>query len=299
MKKSLKVVLVTMFVMFLMLNISVFAADNDVTITASKTSVDVGEEFTVTLSQQSINGVSGIVAILDYDTTVFELVGTPQLAKDWSNLSDKNTEINLKISGQTEQSSGEIKTLNCIAKRSATREIKLANISLYDTAVNEIKLADKSISMNVEGESGDNDDIQLAGLQITKVPNTIEYTEGQKFDPTGIEIKAVYTNEETEVITDYTYSPNGALTTENNSITFSYNGKTVTQPINVKAVIKNDDNVDKNDDRNNNPQNPDETTSKSALPATGAKTIYILAIAVAFCGIGIVSYMGYKKYKGI
>ena len=299
MKKSLKVVLVTMFVMFLMLNISVFAADNDVTITASKTSVDVGEEFTVTLSQQSINGVSGIVAILDYDTTVFELVGTPQLAKDWSNLSDKNTEINLMFSGQTEQASGEIMTLTFKAKRAATTEIKLANISLYDTAVNEIKLADKSISMNVEGESGDNDDIQLAGLQITKAPNTIEYTEGQKFDPTGIEIRAVYTNEETEVITDYTYSPNGALTTENNSITFSYNGKTVTQPINVKAVIKNDDNVDKNDDRNNNPQNPDETTSKSALPATGAKTIYILAIAVAFCGIGIVSYMGYKKYKGI
>lgn len=46
-------------------------------------------------------------------------------------------------------------------------------------------------------------------------------------------VTATYSDESTEVVSDYTFEPSGALTAEDTEITISYQGKTATQAITV------------------------------------------------------------------
>lgn len=75
----------------------------------------------------------------------------------------------------------------------------------------------------------------IESLEISKAPAKTECVEGQKFDPQGMEVTAVYDNDEKEVVTDYTYAPAGELKTTDTEITITYDGKTVTQKITVVA----------------------------------------------------------------
>lgn len=59
-------------------------------------------------------------------------------------------------------------------------------------------------------------------LRITAPPVATHYVAGDKFDPTGMEVTALFDNGEPEIITDYTYEPSGALTVEDDMITISY-----------------------------------------------------------------------------
>lgn len=83
------------------------------------------------------------------------------------------------------------------------------------------------------------DKITLYQIKISKAPNKTKYKVGEKFDKTGMEITAYYDDLSSKVVTDYTYSPNGALTFNDKKITISYteNGvtKTVNQDINVES----------------------------------------------------------------
>ena len=83
------------------------------------------------------------------------------------------------------------------------------------------------------------DKITLYQIKISKAPNKIKYKVGEKFDKTGMEITAYYDDLSSKVVTDYTYSPSGALTFNDKKITISYteNGmtKTVNQDISVES----------------------------------------------------------------
>ncbi len=73
----------------------------------------------------------------------------------------------------------------------------------------------------------------LESIKVSHAPDKTQYVEGQKFDPAGLEITAVYSNGEEETVTDYTFEPSGELKTTDNEITITYEGKTVTQKIMV------------------------------------------------------------------
>ena len=49
-------------------------------------------------------------------------------------------------------------------------------------------------------------------------------------------VTATYSNSDTEIIDDYTYSPSGALTTSDNKVVVSYGGKTADVSITVNAI---------------------------------------------------------------
>lgn len=70
---------------------------------------------------------------------------------------------------------------------------------------------------------------------MTKQPAKTAYKAGDFFDPTGMEITAVYSSGRTEVVTDYTYAPNRELTTTDSAMTITYGGKTVALPITVSS----------------------------------------------------------------
>lgn len=91
--------------------------------------------------------------------------------------------------------------------------------------------------------SGDNQNngstITLSSIAITKAPTKVTYTEGEKFDKTGMVITAIYSNNSKKEITNYTISPSETLSKTDKKVVVSYteNGvtKIVEQLINVNA----------------------------------------------------------------
>ena len=75
------------------------------------------------------------------------------------------------------------------------------------------------------------------GIEITKQPDKTEYFDGDSFDPTGMEITASYEDGSTKpvAIEKCTFSPE-TLTQGVTSVTVTYNGKTASIPVTVKAV---------------------------------------------------------------
>lgn len=79
----------------------------------------------------------------------------------------------------------------------------------------------------------------LTGISITTAPAKTVYQEGEIFDPTGMVVTATYDDGSTATVTDYTYSPSGALTESDVQVIICYTEDGVTkqavQPITVKA----------------------------------------------------------------
>ena len=80
----------------------------------------------------------------------------------------------------------------------------------------------------------------LSSIAVTTPPTKTAYFEGQTFNPAGMVVTATYADGSTGAVTGYTYSPTGALTANNTTITISYtyNGttKNCTQAITVTAI---------------------------------------------------------------
>ena len=80
----------------------------------------------------------------------------------------------------------------------------------------------------------------LTGIEITTPPDKVVYTEGESFDAKGMVVTAKYDDNSSSVVHAYTYSPDGALSTSDSSITVSYTKdgvtKNATQAITVKAA---------------------------------------------------------------
>ena len=75
----------------------------------------------------------------------------------------------------------------------------------------------------------------LVRIAVTSQPTTVSYIEGQQFDPTGLVIQAYYDNGTSIVVTDYTYSPTGALKIGDRTATVTYYAQTADISISVKA----------------------------------------------------------------
>ena len=73
----------------------------------------------------------------------------------------------------------------------------------------------------------------LTKIEVTEQPITTEYITGESFDATGMEVTATYSDGSSKVVTDYTCSPTGPLTSSVKSITVSYGGRTCAQTISV------------------------------------------------------------------
>ena len=79
--------------------------------------------------------------------------------------------------------------------------------------------------------------VSLSSISITTEPSTTTYTAGQSFDTKGMVVTATYSDNSSKVVEFYTYSPSGALSTADTSVTISYTEddvtKTATQAITV------------------------------------------------------------------
>ena len=74
-------------------------------------------------------------------------------------------------------------------------------------------------------------------IEVTKQPAKTNYIEGEEFDTKGMVITAKFNDDTTENVTDYTFSPNGALTAADKEITVTYSGLTLKITINVEVKV--------------------------------------------------------------
>lgn len=92
-----------------------------------------------------------------------------------------------------------------------------------------------------EQPTGGGVSITLESVEIFTPPNRTVYTVGQTFDSTGLEVIARYNVGLSKFITNYTLSPTGPLTIDDEFITISYTEggttKTTQQPITVVEVL--------------------------------------------------------------
>ena len=157
---------------------------------------------------------------------------------------------------------------------------------------------------------------KLENIAITKAPTKTAYQVGEKFDKTGMEITANYSDGSKKVVTNYTVTPSTALKTSNTSITISYteNGitKTATQKITVAQVPGSNDNTNQGDNNTNNQEETgklptagdnktdkkDETTATGKMPQTGSEQTTIAIIAVLSV-VAIAGFIGYRRLSDI
>ena len=77
---------------------------------------------------------------------------------------------------------------------------------------------------------------ELQSIVIDTQPSKVNYVEGESFDPAGMVVKAIYNIGDPAVITNYTYSPDGALELSDDKVVVSYNGKTASVDITVSEA---------------------------------------------------------------
>lgn len=119
----------------------------------------------------------------------------------------------------------------------------------------------------------------VVGIEITTAPTTTVYEEGETFDPTGMVVSKICSNNTRVATTDYTYSPNRELTCEDTAMTISYTGENATdtvipisQPITVNAKSSSGGNGTSNkikvsftllgDEKHGTPESDDDTHTK-------------------------------------
>ena len=73
----------------------------------------------------------------------------------------------------------------------------------------------------------------LTGIEVTTEPTKTAYTVGETFDPTGMVVTGTYSDSTIEVISDYTYSPDGALALTDTTVTITKDSFTDTVTITV------------------------------------------------------------------
>lgn len=78
----------------------------------------------------------------------------------------------------------------------------------------------------------------LSSIEITKAPSKVVYTEGETFSAGGMEVTAHYTAGKADaVVTNYTYSPSGALSVSDDTVTVSYTEGGVTKTDTVEITV--------------------------------------------------------------
>ena len=117
-----------------------------------------------------------------------------------------------------------------------------ATITVSNT--DELSLNDKTITVTAsfngqtESKTYDLTVKKLIKLEVTTPPNKITYYEGEKFDATDMVVTGTFEDENgeqnTEEITDYKYSPDTALTSDDFMIRIQYLNKSIAYNIDVQ-----------------------------------------------------------------
>lgn len=149
--------------------------------------------------------------------------------------------------------SGYLSSLEAAAKGSAVVEDTVMSLDADELkdAVKLLNGAGRSYVPDNAGEAALNngypilrwqrgaDSVKLTSIRVTTPPTKTTYQAGEKFDAAGMVVTAYYDDDTSETVTDYTWTPSGALSAGETggtvAITVSYKGMTATTDVTVGA----------------------------------------------------------------
>ena len=252
-----------------------------------KVQVNPGESFTVTLAVSSEQGLNGVIGKLEYNTEKLEIEKT-EINNKWLDLSGgDNKKIELMYNNTETSKSEDVYKITFKVKSGVTGtvEIKVDELEIDTMASGDsstVKLGRENVTIKIGTQQGEEDKKELTNIKITKAPSKVEYTEGESFNKTGMEVKACYSDGTEQVITNYTVTNGEKLAKNQTSVTISYTEGGVTKTATQEIKI----------------QNKDNTTSDKELPNTGVKVPVLGGIVVMFI-TAIVSVIKIKRLSGI
>lgn len=192
-------------------------------------------------------------------------------------------------------------------------KISLTNIKMMTKDAETIKIDDVQNSIEIQKP------VVLTEIKVSKKPDKLVYTVGEKFDKQGMEILAEYSNSTSKIITNYTYSPSGNLKIDDNKIVISYAEEGISREVELEIEVNNiPENNDKNNDNYDNSNSSitgtkndsdntstiggakdDSTVANTELPKAGyeKKIICIVVIVISMGAIYFYSFI--KKYKSV
>lgn len=300
--------IVTIMLVILLLSIYssfVFAASTPISLTGDSTAKP-NETKTLTMqisSEKLIGVVSG--KIVCSDNVKIESVTAKNNWVLTYNEETKTFSI-LKAEGSMTDTILEIKYTTGASEGDAT--ITITELQTAGTDYQEESLDNLVATIKVQAEKP-----ELTSIEITKAPSKTQYKAGEKFDSTGLQITAKYSNGTTKDITSNITIESTELKAGDSVVEIKYteNGvtKSVQQTITVKAVANNNTNNSNNtannasnannsSTKNNTKKNTDNSSAKSKLPQTGVDSTIMFLIPCLII-IAIVSYSKHKKYKEI
>lgn len=302
MKKTIKILLILLCVYIFSIKV-VYAAEPTASIKLNKEDLKPGETVEVTLNVKCEEGVSAIEATLEYDEEVLTLE-KKEISEGWLNMGS-GAELELVLNEATKVEDIDVCTLTFKVDESVEAEtikvamgqVKIQDISNNETTIEKIEQTIKINAEETEEEGQEGTEKTLESIEITKGPDKIAYTEGEKFDPTGMVVTAKYSDETSKVVTDYTYSPEGELGKDDTKITVSYTGDGVTKTDDIEITVKEKAAQGKEEGKEDTGKGQtgknDGTEAGKGMPYAGVKDFIIPVIVVAI--FGLISYVGYRK----
>ena len=130
----------------------------------------------------------------------------------------------------------------------------------------------------------------LTGISVTKQPTKTTYKTGDKFSTAGMVVTATYSDGSTAAVTNYTYTPTGALKS-GDKVIISYTEGNITKTAAVSIVIA----TNTTNTTNTNSTTKDNTTVKGTLPYTGTGVLTGL-FAIVTAG-GVIGYIRYRQIR--
>lgn len=260
--RKIKILSIILVLFLLLASTVVYGADEKFNLKlgldSGKTNVQRGDtiKINVVLDSVSVENLGGYMANLVFDESIFEGV-------DISNngvvlVSGSDTELTVFKKGTiTKVISLKVKD---DAKLNEQTEIKLENIvgayyTSTDAGVEQINGSCDSLKLTVTEE--DLEEKTLEGIEVSEEPAKTTYTEGEKFDKTGMKITAKYSDGSSKEVTDYTYTPEGNLLESDSKITITYTEGNITKTTEQEITVnkENDSNQTKDDQNDNNKDN--------------------------------------------
>ena len=256
MKKSLLSCILSFALLLSLLPATVLAAEPSLKVSA--TSVNAGDEVTVTYTVPNKVEAGSVSLEIYFDTAYFQVKSiVPATITDASSSTSepatssaigKVTMAALNPVGDpfTIPAGTVLVTIVFVAKAGSGGSSSIT----VGTAADIIKAVDDSnldIAAGVDNtpaaitvNAAPPAPVTLSGISVKTAPDKVNYTEGELFDATGMVIEATYSDSSTAAVTSYTYAPTGALTTSDTEVTISYTEggvtKTCTQAITVNAA---------------------------------------------------------------
>ena len=225
------------------------------------------------ITNMNVTGKNNWNLIFNKDTGDFNIYKA-EGAKSEEIIDIQYTTVNKEGTGRITLSDLKITTIEYETK-------DISSIGKDITIKNEISESEPTLNPTV---------VTLTNIKITKTPTRTTYTEGEKFDKTGMVVTAEYSDGTRKKITNYTYFPSGVLKVTDKKVTISYTDGEVTKTVDQEITLINAP------ESNKEVKKDDSITPNKDIPKTGVEKNIILVIGAVIIAT-IATYLGYKKYK--